>query len=117
MELVYLILSVWIRFSPWVKPLSVVAVSGPTGMQGKCSGRSVWLPIVGWVAVSVQRSWSVRWLPWRVVAVHLLDRPDCHVEQKSARELLMKYAGWKQPAQEKIAPDFHDRAAQGQRSI
>ena len=73
--------------------------------------------MVGWVAVAVQRSGAVRWLPWRVVAIHLLDRPGCHVEPGSARELSMKYAGCKEPARENIAPDFRDRAAPGQRSI
>jgi hypothetical protein len=71
-ELVYLLLSILVWFTPLVgtKPVSLKA-SRRTGEQ---PGLAIWIPLIGWVAVSVKCSAADSWLPQRVVSAQWLGR-------------------------------------------
>lgn len=72
MDLIYIILSIYLRLFPTVLPLSRVR-SGQTDRRFQ-SGRplAMWIPVVGWVSVTVHYLPNAVWLAWRVTSVERL---------------------------------------------
>jgi hypothetical protein len=71
-ELVYLLLSILIWLTPLVgtKPVSLKA----SRRAGELPGFAIWIPLIGWVAVSVKSSAAGSWPPQRVVSAQWLGR-------------------------------------------
>lgn len=65
MDLIYLILSFFLRLSPAVRKLSSVTLDDRTRRPDTVE-LAFWLPLVGWVSVSVQHRPDAKWLIWRV---------------------------------------------------
>jgi hypothetical protein len=70
-ELVYFLLSILIRFTPLVGTRPITR-SRKSLNGNDFPGFAIWIPVVGWVVVSVQRSFVNDWLPQRVVAARWL---------------------------------------------
>jgi len=70
-EMIYLILGVLIRISPWVRPLSGIEIrrSHAGRSMDKLSLIAVWLPFFGWVSAVVQHQPEGRSPGWQVVGV------------------------------------------------
>jgi len=73
MDLIHIILSVFLRLSPAALNMSGLSKSGKRRRNGTAE-LAMWLPLVGWVSVSVQFMPSAFWLPWRVYDVRSIDR-------------------------------------------
>lgn len=69
MDLIYIILSVFLRLSPAVRKLSSVT-SSDKGRRPDMVDLAFWLPLVGWVSVSVQHRPDAKWFIWRVREVN-----------------------------------------------
>jgi hypothetical protein len=74
MDLIYIILSIYIRLFQVAFPLSC---SASAGQRGRGSEEwAMWLPVIGWVAVWVRFSPTARWLTWRVTGLRRMSRPS-----------------------------------------
>ena len=72
MDLVYLILSVILRLSP-------VTLNPSTLQRSRMRRQGVmelamWIPVAGWLSVSVRQNPNAIWLHWRVWDVRSIDR-------------------------------------------
>ena len=97
MDLIYFILSVFLRLSPAVRKLSSVSVSGAKHRRRNWVGLAFWLPMVGWVSVSVQHMPGAQWLTWRVREVRSFHFSALDSRQKQSREVDSKSRGRKLP--------------------
>lgn len=74
MDLIYIILSVFLRLSPAVRKVSRATRRKSSRNQrfGELGlvDLAFWLPLVGWISVSVEYLPDARWLQWRVRSVH-----------------------------------------------
>ena len=84
MDLIYVILSVFLRLLPAVRKHSVGTGISLRGFRSDPVELAVWIPLVGWVSVSVQHNPEARWLPWRVRSIHSLDRSSLNHDQKQS---------------------------------
>jgi hypothetical protein len=80
-ELVYMLLSILIRFTPLVgtKPIYGSKMARLVGDKLPCFAFS--LPLVGWVVVSVRHLSANAWLPQRVVAAYWLGGAPPEADQ------------------------------------
>ena len=73
MDLIYIILSVFLRLSPAVRKVSRATRRKSSRNQrfGELGlvDLAFWLPLVGWISVSVEHLPDARWLQWRVRSV------------------------------------------------
>jgi hypothetical protein len=86
MDLIYFILSVFLRLLPAARKHSV-----GTGFSSRHRGQdrmelAVWIPLVGWVSVSVQHFAEARWLPWRVMDIRSTGRSSLKDGRKQSRK-------------------------------
>jgi hypothetical protein len=86
MDLIYLILSVFLRRLPVARKRFV-----GTGFSSHVRDRdrmelAFWIPMVGWISVSVQQVAEARWLPWRVRDIYSLGQPSLNRRQKRGRK-------------------------------
>ncbi|MFT5303432.1 MAG: hypothetical protein ACI87E_002607 [Mariniblastus sp.] len=82
MDLIYIILSVFLRLSPAVRKLS--SVSSGRKNRGDVVELAFWIPLVGWVSVSVQHLSEAQWLTWRVRKVNSVHFSLLDLFQKQA---------------------------------
>lgn len=68
MDLIYVILSVFLRLSPAVRKQFIRSKSA-RGFRNDRMQLAIWVPLVGWVSVSVQHFSEATWLPWRVTGI------------------------------------------------
>ncbi|MDG1872398.1 MAG: hypothetical protein P8J27_00705 [Mariniblastus sp.] len=66
MDLIYFILSVLLRLSPAVRKVSRVTETRTKFRESDLVDLAFWLPLVGWISVSVQHVSGARWMEWRV---------------------------------------------------
>lgn len=84
MDLIYLILSVFLRIFPAVRKQSVG--SGRRNCRPEPPLElALWIPLVGWISVSVQHNSEARWLPWRVNRVNPLGSTWLESERNQCR--------------------------------
>lgn len=120
-ELIYIILSILIRFSPFVwRPSEMMhRTSSRRGHGSRLALRSIWLPIIGWVSVSVQRTpeskWLSFWLPWRVVEIHAFEQRSTRVEKEHERGSSKCRGGNNVPPSAGNAKVFNEPAGQTRR--
>lgn len=75
MDLIYIILSVFLRISPAVRKVSKATLRSRSGNRDRrfrerdLIDLEFWLPLVGWIPVLVQQLPDARWLQWRVRSV------------------------------------------------
>jgi hypothetical protein len=81
MDLIYIILSVFLRLSPAVRKLSSVS-TGQKNRRHDVLDLAFWIPLVGWVSVSVQHQPDSKWFVWRVREVNSFRFSMLNVEQK-----------------------------------
>jgi len=92
MDLIYFILSVFLRLLPAVRKHSVR--TGFASLRGENRMElAVWIPLVGWVSVSVQHFPEARWLPWRVRNIRSFGQSSLNHEQKQGRRVGSKRRG------------------------
>jgi hypothetical protein len=72
MDFIHILLSVYIRLFQTALPLSGSG-SGDSKRQNSQQW-AMWLPIVGWVSVSVRYAPAAVWLIWRVTSIRRLGR-------------------------------------------
>ena len=84
MDLIYIILSVFLRFSTTVLKLSNQPKSG-RHRKNDLTELAVWLPVVGWVSVLVKHIPESFWLEWRVIDIRSFDRVS--LDQKPKQRL------------------------------
>ena len=97
MDLIYIILSVLIRLSPAVLNLSRLSRSGK---RQSSVDLAMWLPLVGWVSVSVRHIPGAFWLPWRVYDVRSLDRMSLDSDRERRLEKKSEYGRPSPPGSE-----------------
>jgi hypothetical protein len=73
MDLIYIILSIYIRLFRVAFPLSCSASVEQRGFGSQ--EWAMWLPFCGWMAVLVRFSPTARWLTWRVTEVRRMSKP------------------------------------------
>lgn len=111
MDLIHIILSVLLRLSPAVRKVSKVTRSSRQNghssanrKHGQLTDLAFWIPLVGWISVSVQFVPNARWLQWRVVSVHSFGERHLDFEDKEGwKNDTLKRNGGKTP------PDHHRR--------
>lgn len=69
-ELVHLLLSILIRFTPLVGTKPVTGSQFAKRVGNESHWFAFWMPILGWVVVSLRHSHGQNWLPQRVVAAY-----------------------------------------------
>jgi len=73
MDLIYIILSVFLRLSPAVRKVSRArsrnSLRNRRLRDHDLIDLAFWLPLVGWISVSVEQLPNARWLQWRVRSV------------------------------------------------
>lgn len=72
MDLIYIILSIYLRLFQTALPLS--RVSHRRSMRRPQVGQplAMWIPLIGWVSVTVRYLPDAAWLAWRVTSVERL---------------------------------------------
>jgi len=97
MDLIYIILSIYIRLFQTAFPLSCSASTNKSRYDSQ--QWAMWLPLAGWFAISVRLNPNSRWLCWRVYEVrrmtgsrwdapHPLEkRKPHHLKPKPAKDV------------------------------
>jgi hypothetical protein len=96
MDLIYIILSVFLRVSPAVRRLSGVTSSSEKNRRDWV-GLAFWFPLVGWVSVSVQHVPDAKWLFWRVREVRSFDFFTLNSDQQPRWRVDSKRDGGQRP--------------------
>jgi hypothetical protein len=86
MDLIYLILSVFLRLLPAVRKHSVVNRFPRPGRRNDRLELAIWIPMVGWVSVSVQHFPEAQWLPWRVRGIGSVGQSTLNRDQRQSRK-------------------------------
>ena len=93
MDLIYIILSIYIRLFQAAFPLSCSATSYKSRQDAQ--QWAMWLPLAGWFPISVRLDPIARWLNWRVYKIRRMSRPqwnEPHILEKRKPHLLSKPA-------------------------
>ena len=73
MDLIYIILSIYIRLFKTAFPLSCSASAYKSRQDSQ--QWAMWLPLAGWFTISVRLDPIARWLNWRIYKIRPLSRP------------------------------------------
>lgn len=73
MDLIYVILSIYLRLFQTALPFSRSTTGAVKRRPEHGRPLAMWIPVVGWVSVMVRFVPQARWLTWRVTSVQRLS--------------------------------------------